>query len=34
MDNGEDEQVDIEDDPEEIIFGDEDWDVFSDVTTE
>ncbi|GMN28762.1 hypothetical protein TIFTF001_049472 [Ficus carica] len=34
MDNGEDEQVDIEDDPEEILFGDEDWDVFSDVTTE
>ncbi|GMN23031.1 hypothetical protein TIFTF001_043620 [Ficus carica] len=34
MDNGEDEQVDIEDYPEEIIFGDEDWDVFSDVTTE
>ncbi|GMN75329.1 hypothetical protein TIFTF001_056406, partial [Ficus carica] len=26
MDNGEGEQVDIKDDPEEIIFGDEDWD--------
>ncbi|GMN60089.1 hypothetical protein TIFTF001_029187 [Ficus carica] len=34
MDNEEDEQVDIEDGPEEILFGDEDWDVFSDVTTE
>ncbi|GMN60683.1 hypothetical protein TIFTF001_029777 [Ficus carica] len=34
MDNGEDEQVNIEDYPEEIIFGDENWDVFSDITTE
>ncbi|GMN31436.1 hypothetical protein TIFTF001_044578 [Ficus carica] len=25
---------DFEDDPKEILFGDEDWDVFSDVTTE
>ncbi|GMN23821.1 hypothetical protein TIFTF001_045816 [Ficus carica] len=25
---------DVEDDPEEILFGDDDWDVFSDVTTE
>ncbi|GMN65620.1 hypothetical protein TIFTF001_034700 [Ficus carica] len=28
------EQEDWEDDPEEILFEDEEWDVFSDVTTE
>ena len=25
---------DAEDDPDEILFGDEDWDIFSDMTTE
>ncbi|GMN59316.1 hypothetical protein TIFTF001_028403 [Ficus carica] len=32
--NVEEEIEDYEDDPEDNLFGDEDWDIFSDVTIE